>query len=209
MELFPTQWIKNIKTYSERNTMNYLVTHYKNLAEQLQSRINHIQRCLYEMDLPGNGGVTPPPENPGHGGGFYDRTNTINNRPTSAGPSARDRSNQHGGGFLPQPRPDGFRNPRNRVNTRDTPLSTDDSQRQTNPNDPNNFYNSARGQLWLENKARLEEALRNPDVANSRAFLQFIAQFGQQTIEGFRQYLINQANTYYQQYGAVQPPINL
>ena len=30
--------------------MNYLVTHYKNLAEQLQARINHIQRCLYEME---------------------------------------------------------------------------------------------------------------------------------------------------------------
>jgi hypothetical protein len=30
--------------------MNYLVTHYKNLAEQLQARINHIQQCLYEMD---------------------------------------------------------------------------------------------------------------------------------------------------------------
>ena len=30
--------------------MNYLVTHYKNLAEQLQDRINHIQQCLYEMD---------------------------------------------------------------------------------------------------------------------------------------------------------------
>ena len=36
--------------------MNYLVTHYKNLAEQLQSRINHIQQCLYEMDE-----ATPPP----------------------------------------------------------------------------------------------------------------------------------------------------
>ena len=30
--------------------MNYLVTHYKNLAEQLQARINHIQQCLYEME---------------------------------------------------------------------------------------------------------------------------------------------------------------
>ena len=36
--------------------MNYLVTHYKNLAEQLQSSINHIQQCLYEMDE-----ATPPP----------------------------------------------------------------------------------------------------------------------------------------------------
>ena len=36
--------------------MNYLVTHYKNLAEQLQSRINHIQRCLYEMDATSAGG---------------------------------------------------------------------------------------------------------------------------------------------------------
>ena len=35
--------------------MNYLVTHYKNLAEQLQSRINHIQQCLYEMDAAGSG----------------------------------------------------------------------------------------------------------------------------------------------------------
>jgi|LakMenEpi03Aug12_release.lakeMendotaPanAssembly.Ray.scaffolds.fasta_scaffold1003921_2 hypothetical protein len=30
--------------------MNYLVTHYKNLAEQLQARINHLKQCLYEMD---------------------------------------------------------------------------------------------------------------------------------------------------------------
>ena len=36
--------------------MNYLVTHYKNLAEQLQARINHIQRCLYEMDATAAGG---------------------------------------------------------------------------------------------------------------------------------------------------------
>jgi hypothetical protein len=37
--------------------MNYLVTHYKNLAEQLQSRINHIQQCLYEMDAAAGGGI--------------------------------------------------------------------------------------------------------------------------------------------------------
>jgi hypothetical protein len=37
--------------------MNYLVTHYKNLAEQLQSRINHIQQCLYEMDKEAGGGI--------------------------------------------------------------------------------------------------------------------------------------------------------
>ena len=30
--------------------MDYLARHYKNLSEQLQSRINHIQQCLYEMD---------------------------------------------------------------------------------------------------------------------------------------------------------------
>ena len=39
--------------------MNYLVTHYKNLAEQLQARINHIQQCLYEMDAP-PGGLNNP-----------------------------------------------------------------------------------------------------------------------------------------------------
>jgi len=37
--------------------MNYLVTHYKNLAEQLQSRINHLQQCLYEMDAAAGGGI--------------------------------------------------------------------------------------------------------------------------------------------------------
>ena len=37
--------------------MNYLVTHYKNLAEQLQARINHIQQCLYEMDTAAGGGI--------------------------------------------------------------------------------------------------------------------------------------------------------
>lgn len=59
--------------------MNYLVTHYKNLAEQLQARINHIQQCLYEMEsmqsterpdgtwvddkgqpIPGSPGYVPP-----------------------------------------------------------------------------------------------------------------------------------------------------
>lgn len=39
--------------------MNYLVTHYKNLAEQLQARINHIQQCLYEMDAAAGDGVDP------------------------------------------------------------------------------------------------------------------------------------------------------
>ena len=37
--------------------MNYLTTHYKNLSEQLQARINHIQQCLYEMDAAAGGGI--------------------------------------------------------------------------------------------------------------------------------------------------------
>ena len=188
------------KLYLERNTMNYLVTHYKNLAEQLQSRINNIQQCLYEMDTgsytsssrKGMGPVNPPT----HGGGLLPPQNP-NRRPEYAGRSAL--ANRTGGGF--------YDRPTNRPNRR--PESIGDSQRPTNPHDPNNFYNSARGILWLANKDRLEEALRNPDVANSRVFLRFIAQFGQQTVEGFRQYLINQANLYFQMYGAVQPPIHL
>ena len=42
--------------------MDYLARHYKNLAEQLQYRINHIQQCLYEMNAP-PGGLNDPSEN--------------------------------------------------------------------------------------------------------------------------------------------------
>jgi hypothetical protein len=37
--------------------MNYLVIHYKNLAEQLQYRVNHLQRFLYEMNAAAGGGL--------------------------------------------------------------------------------------------------------------------------------------------------------
>ena len=44
--------------------MDYLATHYKNLTEQLQSRINYLHQCLYEMDAAGGGGLNNPTQTP-------------------------------------------------------------------------------------------------------------------------------------------------
>ena len=79
--------------------MNYLVTHYKNLAEQLQSRINHLKQCLYEMDTgsysscsrkdmgpvnpPTHGGGLLPPQNP--------NLNLPSNRPGLLSPEEKPR----------------------------------------------------------------------------------------------------------------------
>jgi hypothetical protein len=174
--------------------MNYLVTHYKNLAEQLQSRINHIQQCLYEMDLPGYGGVTPPPENPGHGGGFYDRTNTINNRPTSAGPSSRDRGNQHGGGFYPRPTNEPIRRP----------SSAGDSERPTTYNPNHEFWARREGRTWLQNWNDLAAAMRSPNGI-TRSMREFLEQNGFENLAAYRQFLINQALGQ----GVIPPPFPL
>ena len=72
--------------------MNYLVTHYKNLAEQLQSRINHIQRCLYEMDATAAGG----------GGGLNtpQQTTPSINIPKTGSPTSTDELLQRGRDLL-------------------------------------------------------------------------------------------------------------
>jgi hypothetical protein len=79
--------------------MNYLVTHYKNLAEQLQSRINHIQQCLYEMDATAAGGgldqvrvdnsvnTTQEYVNPNN---YSMNANTVN-YPSGQNPTGRDK----------------------------------------------------------------------------------------------------------------------
>ena len=181
--------------------MNYLVTHYKNLAEQLQTRINNIQQCLYEMDT---GSYTSssrkdmgPVNPPTHGGGFYDRTQNPNRRPEYAGPSAPKRPG-HGGGF--------YDRPTNRPNRR--PESAGDSQRPSNQYDQNDpFWSSQRGSLFLQNWSLLARALRMPTL--DRVTLNAINQQGFQTLAAFRAHLQNLANTYANQYGVVMPPLGL
>ena len=190
--------------------MNYLVTHYKNLAEQLQSRINHIQQCLYEMDSPGHGGGFT--ENPGrHGGGLLPPINRVNVRdtPLSGFDSQRPR---HGGGFTENPyrlpTGGGFRERPNRVDGRQTLQSTGDSERPSNQYDQNDpFWSSQRGRLFLQNWDLLAAALRMPTL--DRATLNAINQQGFQTLAAFRAHLQNLANTYANQYGVVMPPLPL
>ena len=174
--------------------MNYLVTHYKNLAEQLQSRINNIQQCLYEMDTgsytsssrKGMGPVNPPT----HGGGLLPPQNP-NRRPEYAGRSAL--ANRTGGGFY-----DRTQNPNRR------PESAGEND-QYNQNDP--FWSSQRGSLFLQNWSLLARALRMPTL--DRVTLNAINQQGFQTLAAFRAHLQNLANTYAIQYGVVMPPLPL
>lgn len=79
--------------------MNYLVTHYKNLAEQLQARINHIQQCLYEMDKAAGGG----------GGGLNtpEQTTPSIGLPKSGTPTSTDELLQRGRDLLRTNTPEG------------------------------------------------------------------------------------------------------
>jgi hypothetical protein len=182
--------------------MNYLVTHYKNLAEQLQARINNIQQCLYEMDTgsysSGSRKDMGPVNPPTHGGGLLPPQNP-NRRPESAGRSA-PKNPGHGGGF--------YDRPINRVDGRQTLQSTGDSERPSNQYDQNHpFWSSQRGSLFLQNWALLAAALRMPTL--DRATMNAINQQGFQTLAAFRAHLQNLANTYANQYGVVMPPLGL
>ena len=101
--------------------------------------------------------LPPPPENPGHGGGFYDRTQNPNRRPEYAGPSA-PKNPGHGGGF--------YDRPTNRSNRR--PESTRDSERPTesyptyNPQDP--WWRTNEGRMWQTYYSYWTVNAQNPDA---------------------------------------------
>ena len=201
--------------------MNYLVTHYKNLAEQLQSRINNIQQCLYEMDT---GSYTSssrkdmgPVNPPTHGGGLLPPQNP-NRRPEYAGRSA-PKNPGHGGGLLPPQntnrRPEsagrsargnrtggGFYDGTNELIRR--PSSAGDSERPTTYDPNHEFWARRAGRTWLQNWNNLAEMMRSPNGI-SRSMREFLEQNGFEDLAAYRQFLINQALGQ----GVIPPPFPL